>query len=112
MPSDWHGEGADAEAIVAVLYALREADFTISSPALAQLFQGTIHARTMAQAEADMLAWGETFDVAAEFAGLISRLDEGQRREQFQALQGKSAQGGLSSLSRLEREQYLRLLQR
>ncbi|HEX7455253.1 MAG TPA: DNA primase [Gallionella sp.] len=112
MPTDWHGEGADAEAIIAVLSALREADFTISSPALAQLFQGTIHARTMALAEADMLAWGETFDVAAEFAGLISRLDEGQRREQFQALQGKSAQGGLSSLSRLEREQYLRLLQR
>lgn len=112
MPVDWHGEGADAEAIAAVLQVLREADFAISSPALAQLFQGTVHARTMAQAEADMLAWGESFDVAAEFAGLVSRLDDGQRREQFQALQGKSVQGGLSSLSGPEREQYLRLLQR
>ncbi len=112
MPADWHGEGADAEAIVAVLSVLREADYAMSSPALMQMFEGTSYARALAQAEAEMLAWGESFDVAAEFAGLISRLDEGQRREQFQALQGKSAQGGLSSLSVDEREQYLRLLQR
>jgi DNA primase len=112
MPEGWHGEGAEAEAIVAVLSALREADYTISSPALAQLFQGTAHARTMAQAEAEMLAWGDSFDVEAEFAGLVSRIDEGMRREQFQTLQGKTAQGGLSGLSSAEREQYLRLLQR
>ena len=112
MPVDWHEEGADAEAVVAVLALLRETGFTISSPALMQMLEGTSHARTVAQAEADMLAWGETFDVAAEFAGLLSKLDDGQRRQQFQALQGKSAQGGLSGLSRLEREQYLRLLQR
>lgn len=112
MPVDWHGEGADAEAIVAVLAVLREADYAMSSPALMQMFEGTSYARALAQAEAEMLAWGETFDVSAEFKGLISRLDEGLRREQFQALQGKSAQGGLSSLSVDEREQYLRLLQR
>ncbi|MFA6920787.1 MAG: DNA primase [Gallionella sp.] len=112
MPEGWHGEGADADAIGAVLSVLREADFEISSPALAQMFQGTVHARAMAQAEAEMLAWGDSFDVEAEFSGLISRLDDGQRREQFQALQGKTAQGGLASLSSSEREQYLRLLQR
>lgn len=112
VPSDWHGEGADAEAIAAVLAALREAEFAMSSPALMQMFEGTSYAQALARAEADMLAWGESFDVAAEFAGLVSRLDEGQRREQFQTLQGKSAQGGLSGLSLDEREQYLRLLQR
>jgi len=112
MPEDWHGEGADAEAIVAVLAALREADFTISSPALTQLFQGTVHARPMAQAEADMLTWGESFDVEAEFAGLLAKLSEEQRRQQFQTLQAKTAQGGLSSLTASEREKYLRLLQR
>jgi hypothetical protein len=36
-----------------------------------------------------MLNWGESFDVAAEFAGLMSRLNEGQRRQQFQVLQAK-----------------------
>ncbi len=112
MPADWHGEGADAEAIAAVLSVLREADFAMSTPALMQMFEGTSHARALSQAEADMLSWGESFDVEAEFSGLISRLDDGQRREQFQTLQGKSAQGGLSSLSVEEREQYLRLLQR
>jgi hypothetical protein len=77
-----------------------------------QMFEGTRHARALAQAEAEMLAWGDSFDVAAEFAGLVSRIGEEQRREQFMALQGKSAQSGLSGLSREEREQYLRLLQR
>jgi len=109
MPADWHGEGADAEAIVAVLSVLREANYVISSPALMQMFEGTSYARALAQAEAEMLAWGETFDVAAEFAGLISKLDEGLRREQFQALQGKLAQGGLSGLSVEERELYKQL---
>ncbi len=112
MPQDWHGEGADAEAILAVMSILREADYKISTPALMQMLEGTVHARVMAQAEAEMLNWGEAFDVAAEFAGLIAKLSEAQRREQFQVLQGKTAQGGLSCLSADERELYLRLLRR
>jgi len=112
MPEDWHEEGADAEAVVALLSVLRDVGYTVSSPALMQMFEGTTHAKTLAVAEADMLAWGDAFDVAAEFAGLLSKLDDGQRRQQFQALQGKSAQIGLSGLSSQEREQYLRLLQR
>ncbi len=112
LPSDWHGEGAEGEAIIAMLSALREAEFAMSSPALMQMFEGTIHAKVLSQAEADMLAWGSSFDVDAEFAGLVSRLDDGQRREQFEALQKKTAQGGLSSLSPEERELYLGLLRR
>ena len=112
MPAGWHGEGAEAEAVADVLSVLREADFEISSPALNQLFQGTTHEKTLAAAEADMLHWGESFDVAAEFQGLISNLNEGQRRQQFQLLQSKLAQGGLANLTEPEREQYLQLLQR
>ena len=112
LPSDWHGEGAEGETIIAMLSALREAEFAMSSPALMQMFEGTIHAKVLSQAEADMLAWGSSFDVDAEFAGLVSRLDDGQRREQFEALQKKTAQGGLSSLSPEERELYLGLLRR
>ena len=91
---------------------LREAEYGLSGPALTQYFQGTVHERMLAAAEADMLNWGESFDVAAEFDGLMSKLNEGQRRQQFQTLQAKLAQGGLSGLSDSEREQYLQLLQR
>ncbi len=112
MPLDWHEEGADAEAVAAVLSVLREVNFIITSPALMQMFEGTSHARALALAEADMLSWGEEFDVSAEFDGLLGKLAEAQRRQQFQALQGKSAQSGLSGLTRQEREEYLKLLRR
>ncbi len=108
VPGDWHDQGADADAVSAVLMVLRETDFTLSSPTLAQLFQGTSHEKMLAAAQADMLNWGESFDVAAEFAGLVNKFNEGQRRQQFQALQAK----GLSNLTDPEREQYLLLLQR
>ena len=110
--ADWHGEGAEAGAVAAVLYVLRETGFEVSGAALMQMFHGTAHEKTLAAAEADMLNWGESFDVAAEFDGLMSKLNEGQRRQQFQTLQAKLAQGGLSGLSDSEREQYLQLLQR
>jgi DNA primase len=109
VPADWHAEGADAEAIAAVLAALREAGFAMTSPALMQMFEGTSYAQALARAEADMLAWGETFDIAGEFAGLIGKLDEGQIKQQLQPLQIKAAQGGLSGMSDQEREQYRRL---
>ncbi|MDD4930447.1 MAG: DNA primase [Gallionella sp.] len=112
MPVEWHEAGADAEAVEAVLQVLKDAGYSMSTPALMQTFEGTIHARTLAQAEADMLGWGEDFDVEAEFSGLLDRLNDGLRRQRFQALQGKLAQGGLSCLTGEEREQYLRLLQR
>jgi DNA primase len=110
MSAEWHGEGAEAEAISALLDALSKAP--MSSAALVQTFQGTAHEAALAEAEAGILAWGESFDVEAEFSGLLNRLEDVQRREQFAVLQGKFAQGGLSGLSASEKEQYLRLLQR
>ena len=112
MPIDWQGEGEDAEAILAVLSALREDEFTMSSPALMQIFEGTVHAKALSLAEADMLGWEESFDVAAEFTGLIKRFHDDRRRKQIQALQVKAEQTGVSGLSAIEREQYLRLLKR
>jgi DNA primase len=112
MPEQWHDTGADADAVLAVMLVLRETDFTLSGQTLTQLFQGTAHEKALAAAQADMLLWGESFDVAAEFAGLISKLNEDQRRQQFQALQAKLAQGGLPNLTEPERAQYLQLLQR
>jgi len=108
IPEEWHDLGADAEAVLAVLMVLRETDFTLNGPILTQLFQGTVHEKILAAAEADMLSWGENFDVAAEFSGLISRFNEGQRRRQRQLLEAK----GLANLTAPEREQYRLLQQR
>jgi DNA primase len=112
MPGEWQDQGAEAEAVLALLMVLRETDFTLNSPTITQLFQGTAHEKILVAAQADMLDWGENFDVAAEFAGLISKFNEGQRRRQFLALQVKLAQGGLPNLTAPEREQYLQLLHR
>ena len=108
MPGEWHDHGADAEAVLAVLMVLRETDFTLSGPTLSQLFQGTVYEKVLAAAQADMLMWGENFDVAAEFAGLISKFSEGKRRLQLHALEAK----GLSNMTDPEREQYRLLHQR
>jgi DNA primase len=112
LPEQWHDSGPDAEAVLALLMVLRETDFMLNGPILTQLFQGTVHEKTLAAAQADTLSWGDDFDVAAEFAGLINKFNEGQRRRQFLALQEKLAQGGLPNLTDPEREQYLQLLQR
>jgi hypothetical protein len=106
VPGEWHGQGDEADAVSAVLMVLRETDFTLNSPTLTQLFQGTAHEKTLAMAEADMLNWGENFDVTAEFSGLLNKLDEGRRRQEFQALQTKVALGGLACLSEMERDLY------
>ncbi len=102
----WHGEGPEADAVAAVLYVLREAGFEVNSAALMQMFHGTAHEKILAAAEADMLNWGENFDVAAEFDGLINSFDKDRRRHEFQTLQAKVAQGGLACLSEAERERY------
>ena len=108
LSAGWRGDGAEAEAVADVLSVLREADFALSSPALMQLFQGTAHEKTLAAAQADMLNWGENFDVAGEFAGLVSKLHKGQRHEQMCALEAK----GLPNLTDPERAQYRLLQQR
>jgi len=108
MPADWHEQGQDAEAVMAMLMVMRETDFTLTSQTISQLLQGTIHEQTLAVAQADMFDWGEDFDVVAEFNGLIRKLNEGHRHRQFLSLQAK----GLGNLTDSEREQYLLLLKR
>ncbi len=108
MPTEWHAEGAEAEAILVLLTMLRETDFDISSATLAQLFQGSSHEKIFVEAQTETLNWGENFDVTADFNGLVSKFDKKQPNEEFTRL----GQGGLASLSNAEREQYLLLLQR
>ena len=112
ISTEWQWEGSEGDAIADMLLVLREADYALSGPALTQMFQGTKHEKTLAVAEADMLNWGDDFDVGAEFTGLMSKHLDGLRREQFHVLQEKLAQVGLSNMTDEEREQYRLLLQR
>ena len=108
IPGEWHDQGAEADAVLAVLMILRETDFTLNGLTVTQLFQGTTHEKILADAQAEMLYWGEDFDFAAEFTGLISKFNEDHRRRQRQALEAK----GFSNLTDPEREQYRLLQQR
>jgi DNA primase len=112
ITSETVGIGADADAVSAILMVLRESDFELSGPAITQMFQGGVHEKAIASAEADTMLWGENFDVEAEFAGLMDKLADAQRRQQFQLLQAKLTKGGMQLLSDEEREKYRSLLQR
>lgn len=110
LSNDWQGEGAEFEALRDLLAVLREHDHAISSAVLTQSFQGTLHERVITQAQTEMLGWGESFDVAGEFAGLMEKLADTTRMQSFQKLQARVAQVGLANLSEEERAQYLRLI--
>lgn len=112
LPAHQGDESAEAQAIHALLTLLQEHRFQLSSAAITQLLAGTAHARVITQAQIDMLAWGDTFDVAGEFAGLLSKFAQTSRDAAFHALQARVSFGGVSQLSDAERMEYLQLLQR
>jgi DNA primase len=90
---------------------LREQDFAVSTAAIIQQFQGTPHEAVLASAEADIMQWGEDFDVGAEFHGILAKLREDQRKQQLQDLHVKAG-GSVQGLSEQERERYRQLQQR
>lgn len=104
------GQEGDVEAVLALASYLREQAGEAGSAALLEHFQGSEFERALVEAQVEMLDWGEAFDVEAEFAGLVGKLAEAERRAHFQALQEKLQHGGLSSLSEEERALYLTLL--
>jgi hypothetical protein len=57
-----------------------------------------------------MFSWGDSFDVAGEFAGLLNKRAQGTRNERFHLLQTRISQQGLAKLSDEERAEYLQLL--
>lgn len=111
LPQDWRGEGAEAEAIQALIDSQRDSEAILSTPGIMQRFYGTVHENLLASAEADMLSWGEDFDVEAEFEGVMQKLAMQHRQQQFERLQAKARQG-LQALTAEEKEEYLQLLQR
>ena len=73
LPVKWNVEGNDGATVTALVEYLREQDFAVSTASLIQQFQGTPHEAVLASAEADIMSWGEDFDVAAEFHGMLAK---------------------------------------
>ena len=84
----------------------------MSTAAIIQNFQGTAHEALLAAEQAEIMQWGEGFDVAAEFQGVLAKLREEERKQQLQALHAKMHGVGLKGLDEQERELYRQLLQR
>ena len=112
LPKSWEPWGVEAELIVALAEWSRAQVGEISTAATIQNFQGTAHELLLATEQAEIMEWGEAFDVTAEFQGVLTRLREEQRKEQLQALNVKMHGAGMQNLSEEERRRYLQLLQR
>ena len=103
-------DSAAAQAIEALLEMLRADNYAVSSAAVTQFFQGTQHEKSVTEAQTAMFSWGDSFDVAGEFAGLLNKRAQGTRNERFHLLQTRISQQGLAKLSDEERAEYLQLL--
>ncbi len=108
LPVEWSVEGSGAETVAALAEYLREQDFVVSTAAIIQQFQGTPHEAVLASAEADIMQWGEEFDVAAEFHGMLAKQREEQRGQQLRVLEAK----GLKGMNEQELALYRQLRQR
>jgi DNA primase len=112
LPNDGQFEGAEGAAIAALADWLHESADETTTAAMIQHFQGTAHEAAFAAAQADIMQWGEEFDVNAEFAGALSRLREESRRAELETLHARMQGRDLKVLNEQERARYLQLLQR
>ncbi|MDP3496376.1 MAG: DNA primase [Candidatus Nitrotoga sp. CP45] len=112
LPENWMPVGAEAAAITALIEWSRMQEGAISSSAMIQNFQGTTHESLLAAELAEIMQWGETFNVVAEFQDVLTRLRNEQRKQQLQALHVKMHDTGMKGLNEQERSLYLQLLQR
>jgi DNA primase len=109
LPVDIAIEGTDAEAIAALSAWLRTQDGEVSSAALIQYFQGTMHEALLAAEQAEIMQWGEVFDVDAEFHGVLAKLREASRKKKFEELNAKIAGKEFKALTEQERILYSQL---
>ncbi|HQS57043.1 MAG: DNA primase [Gallionellales bacterium 35-53-114] len=109
LPQEIADEGADSEAIEALSAWLLAQDGEVSSAVLIQSFQGTAHEPLFAAEQAEIMQWGETFDVDAEFQGVLAKLREETRKRKFEALNARIAGKELKALTEQERLLYSQL---
>jgi len=102
LPPGWQGEGAEGAAILALADWLRESADETSTSALIQHFQGTAHEMAFAAAQAEILHFGQDFDVITEFADILNNL----RREAVSTEMSMLQEKGLDGMSEAERARY------
>jgi DNA primase len=102
LPRDWQAEGSDGAAIVALADWLHESADETSAAALIQHFQGTEHEASFANAQADVMQWGDDFDVQPEFMGILRNLRRDAVEAEISMLEAK----GLGGMNDLERKRY------
>ncbi|MEI7843923.1 MAG: DNA primase [Gallionellaceae bacterium] len=112
LPLDWSSEADEGAAILELAQWVRVQASEVSAAAVIQNFQGTRFESIFAVAQGETLKLGETFDVSAEFEGVLGMLREDGRKQELLTLQRKIEQAGLKGLSEQERTLYLQLLQR
>ena len=112
LTENWMPVGAEAAAITALTEWSRMQEGAVSSAAMIQNFQGTAHESLLAVEQAEIIQWGEAFNVVAEFQDVLTRLRNEQRKRQLQALHVKMHGTGMKGLNEQERLLYLQLLQR
>jgi DNA primase len=110
LPPDFAAEGADAGAVFALVEWLRAQAGEASTAAVIQAFQGTAHETLLAAEQAEIMQWGDSFDVLEEFQGVLAKLRQAGHEQQRRALEAKP--GGLQALDEREKERYRQLLQR
>lgn len=112
LPPGFAVEGQDVEAIMALYEWLLTQDGEVSSAAVIQYFHSTAHEALLAVEQAEIMQWGEAFDVDAEFHGVLAKLREESRKKKIHELNLKMAGTDVKTLSEQERVIYLQLLQR
>ena len=111
LPDDWNADGSEAATVMALVEFLREQDFTVSTAAIIQQFQDTPHDAVLAPVREDIMPWGDDYDVAADFHGLLEQQRREQRALQLQELEARieRAGAGLRGLDEQEKALYLQL---
>ena len=97
----------EAEALRALTEWLRAQEGVVSTPAIIQHFQGTTHEALLAREQADIMQWGEKFDAAAEFQGILAKLHTERRKKEVHELNIKIQNSGIGLKGLDEREQAL-----
>lgn len=109
LPEDVIAGGAESETILALTGWLKSQQGQVGSAVLIQHFQGTRYEGVLAAEQAEIMQWGETFDVTAEFQGILSKLREENRKKKFEELNAKIAGKELKALTEQERILYEKL---
>jgi DNA primase len=112
MQEACYGEGLEAEAITALLPVLRETNFTMSSPALIQYFQGSAYEKLLAVEQVGVMEWGENFGVESYFLDALKKLASNKEPQQRQELESRLGNKSVQDMNAAEREEYMRLLRR